>query len=80
VINILKLTSYNALVRNRTPLVLLNVFNDEKDGYFRAVFIVQQKGLVFFRRRSGDLSLKRYIKHELYPLLMDDYTSTLIKT
>jgi hypothetical protein len=41
------------LVKNRTLLILLSVFNDVKGGCFRAVSIVISKGLAYFRERLG---------------------------
>jgi hypothetical protein len=65
-------------VKNGIRLTLLNVINDVRDGCFRAVSTVISKVLGSFRRKSGILLKKRYIKHESYPSLMDGYKSIVI--
>jgi hypothetical protein len=63
------------LEKNRTLLVFLSVFNDVKDGCFRAVFMAIQRALGCFGRKIRVLFVKRYIKRRLSPLLMVGYNS-----
>jgi DDE superfamily endonuclease len=64
---------HGKLVKSGSPLVLSNVINAEKDGYFGAVFMVIERDLACFRRRIGVLSKRRPIKQRLYPLLTVGY-------
>jgi hypothetical protein len=50
------------LVKNRTLLTLLNVFNVVKDGYFGAVFIIILRALASSERRIRVLLKKRAIE------------------
>jgi hypothetical protein len=65
-------------MKNETRLILLNVINDVRDECFRAVSIVTSKVLGSFRRKSRVLLKKRYIEHESYPSLMDEYKLIVI--
>jgi hypothetical protein len=61
------------LEKNRTLLVFLSVFNDVKNGCFRAVFIAVRRALGCFGRKIGVLFVERHIKRRLSPLLMVGY-------
>jgi hypothetical protein len=49
--------------------MLLNAFNDAKDGCFRVVFIRILKGLVSFGREIGGLLTQKDIERKLSLLL-----------
>jgi hypothetical protein len=53
---------HGELVKSRSLLILSNVINAEKNGYFRAVFIVIERDLAYFRRRIRVLLKRRPIK------------------
>jgi hypothetical protein len=57
------------LVKSRSLLILLNIINAEKNSYFRAVFIVIERDLAYFRRRIRVLLKRRLIKQRFYLLL-----------
>jgi hypothetical protein len=64
---------HGELVKSRSLLVLSNVINAEKDGYFRVVFMVIERDLACFKRRIGVLLKRRPIEQRLYPLLTVGY-------
>jgi hypothetical protein len=67
-------------VKNGTLLALLNVFNVVKDNYFRVIFIVILRALVFFKKKIGVLLKKRTIEQRLYSLLIAGYALIVIRT
>jgi hypothetical protein len=64
---------HGELVKSGSLLVLSNVINVEKDGYFGAVFIVIERDRTCFRRRIGVPLNRRPIKQRLYLLLTVGY-------
>jgi hypothetical protein len=63
------------LEKNETLLIFLSVFNNIKDGCFRAVFMAVQRALGYFRRKIRVLFIEIYIKRRLSPLLIVRYNS-----
>ncbi|KAF7508687.1 hypothetical protein GJ744_008934 [Endocarpon pusillum] len=59
---------HGALAKNEILHVSLSVFNDAKNGCFRAVSMVTLKVLESFGRKSGDQLKKSHIEHELFLL------------
>jgi hypothetical protein len=66
-------------MKNRILFILLNVFNIVKNRYFRVIFIIILRALIFFKKKIGVLLKKRAIKQKSYPVLITGYVLIIIR-